>query len=118
MVHVYGIPNCNTVKKALDWLNENKVEFTFHNYKKEGITATRLNSWSKKVGWEKLVNKKGTTWRTLPPEQQEKVKNEKAATELMVQNTSVIKRPVIEVDDKILVGFDEIEYRTFFHPQP
>lgn len=62
---VYGIKNCNTVKSAIDWLNKNKVEFEFHDYKKVGITAAKLNGWCKQVGWENLINKRGTTWRQL-----------------------------------------------------
>ena len=108
---VYGIPNCNTVKKAVDWLKNNDTEFEFHDYKKKGITKEKLKQWSKEVGWEKLVNKKGTTWRTLPPAQQQKVTNEKAAIELMIEKPSVIKRPVIETDGKLVVGFDEEEYQ-------
>jgi len=111
---VYGIPNCNTVKKATDWLKNNEVAFEFHDYKKEGIDKGRLQKWSKKVGWEKLVNKKGTTWRTLPAEEQQKVTDESAAIELMMQKTSVIKRPVIEAGAKLLVGFDEEEYKNTF----
>lgn len=111
---VYGIPNCNTVKKATDWLKNNEVAFEFHDYKKEGIDKGQLQKWSKKVGWEKLVNKKGTTWRTLPAEEQQKVTDESAAIELMMQKTSVIKRPVIEAGAKLLVGFDEEEYKNTF----
>ncbi len=70
---VYGIKNCNTVKSALDWLNKNRVEFVFHDYKKSGITATKLNAWCKQVGWENLVNKRGTTWRKLNEIDQRKV---------------------------------------------
>ncbi|MCW3107731.1 MAG: ArsC family reductase [Segetibacter sp.] len=109
---VYGIPNCNTVKKAIDWLISNDSEFEFHDYKKKGITIEKLQEWSKEVGWEKLVNKKGTTWRTLPAEQQKKVTNEKSAIELMMEKPSVIKRPVIEAGRKLIVGFDEEEYQS------
>jgi arsenate reductase len=66
---VYGIPNCDTVKKSLDWLKKNKIDYEFHDYKKSGITKAKLEAWSKKVGWEVLVNKKGTTWRKLTPEE-------------------------------------------------
>lgn len=107
---VYGIPNCNTVKKAIDWLKANSLSYEFHDYKKLGVTKNELKVWNKQVGWEKLVNKKGTTWRGLPAEEQQKVTNEKAAIELMIEKPSVIKRPVIDVDGKLLVGFDEAEY--------
>src|SRR4051812_22706303 len=108
---VYGIKNCNTVKSALDWLKKNNVEFEFHDYKAKGITASKLKEWSGQVGWESLVNKRGTTWRQLDEATQKIVTNEKAAIDLMQQKTSVIKRPLIEVDDKVLLlGFDPIEY--------
>jgi arsenate reductase len=111
---VYGIPNCNTVKKAIDWLKANEREFEFHDYKKKGITKEKLKEWSKVVGWEKLVNKKGTTWRTLPIEVQQKVTREKPAIELMIDKPSVIKRPVIEADGNVIVGYDEVEYNNRF----
>ncbi len=112
MMVVYGIKNCNTVKSALDWLNKNKIEFEFHDYKKSGITASKLTSWIKQVGWEKLVNKRGTTWRKLDEAIQNKVTNEKSAIALMVEKTSVIKRPLIEENGTVLLlGFDEVDYK-------
>ena len=116
MYTVYGIPNCNTVKKALDWLDKHKETFLFHNYKKEGITPVKLKSWSKQVGWEILLNKKGTTWRALDAATQATITNEKAAIDLMAASTSIIKRPVIEKDNTIVtaVGFDEKEYEKLF----
>lgn len=108
---LYGIKNCNTVKSALDWLKKHNVEFEFHDYKKLGITKVKLAEWSKQVGWESLVNKRGTTWRQLDEAVQKKVTSEKAAIDLMVEKTSVIKRPLIESKGKvILLGFDEAEY--------
>jgi Spx/MgsR family transcriptional regulator len=112
MKTVYAIPNCNTVKKALDWLKANKVAYEFHDYKKNGITATKLNGWSKQIGWEALINKKGATWRQLPKEIQETITTQKAAVALMMEKTSIIRRPIIEEDVEILViGFDETEYK-------
>jgi arsenate reductase len=111
---VYGIPNCNTVKKAIDWLKQNESDFAFHDYKKKGITAGKLREWSRELGWEKLVNKKGTTWRMLPPEVQQKITSEKAAIELMIEKPSVIKRPVIEGGNKLVIGFDEAVYKSTF----
>jgi Spx/MgsR family transcriptional regulator len=109
---VYGIKNCNTVKSAIEWLNKNKVEYEFHDYKKSGITETKLATWSKQVGWESLVNKRGTTWRQLDEAVQKKVVNEKAAIALMMEKTSVIKRPLVEKDGKVLLlGFDEADYK-------
>ncbi len=109
---VYGIKNCNTVKSAVAWLKKNKIEFEFHDYKKSGITASKLSDWSKQVGWESLVNKRGTTWRQLDEASQKKVTNEKSAIALMKEKTSVIKRPLIEKNGKVvLLGFDEDEYK-------
>jgi arsenate reductase (glutaredoxin) len=108
---VYGIKNCNTVKSAIDWLNKNKVDFEFHDYKKSGISETKLSEWCKQVGWEILVNKRGTTWRQLDESTQRKVTNEKSAIALMMEKTSVIKRPLIEKNGKVLLlGFDEANY--------
>lgn len=109
---VYGIKNCNTVKSAIDWLKKNKIDFEFYDYKSKGITAAKLKSWSKQVGWEVLVNKRGMTWRQLPDIAQRKITNEKAAIALMVEKTSIIKRPLIESDGKVLLlGFDEKTYK-------
>jgi arsenate reductase (glutaredoxin) len=115
MYIVYGIKNCHTVKNALEWLKKNKIEYEFHDYKAKGIDATRLKSWSGQVGWEKLVNKKGTTWRQLDEKIQNKVSTEKTAIELMQQKTSVIKRPLIESKNNVVtLGFDEAEFKAAY----
>lgn len=111
---VYGIPNCNTVKKALDWLKAHQIEFTFHDYKKKGISKEKLQEWESQVGWEALINKRGTTWKQLPPEVQAEVKNKEAAFELIIQKPSVTKRPLIESNNQIILGFDEQDYSGFF----
>jgi arsenate reductase (glutaredoxin) len=109
---VYGIKNCNTVKSALDWLKKKNVEYDFHDYKAKGITAAKLKEWSKQVGWESLVNKKGTTWRQLDDATKDKVTNEAAAIGLMEEKTSVIKRPLLEKDGRVItLGFDEEAYK-------
>jgi arsenate reductase (glutaredoxin) len=108
MLKVYGIPNCNTVKKALDWLKANGISFEFHDFKKQGVTKAQLENWGKQVGWENLLNKRGTTWKTFTPEQQEAAAKKGGAFELMIQKPSVIKRPVIEHNGTVLtIGFDE-----------
>ena len=112
---VYGIKNCNTVKTALDWLKKHKVDFEFHDYKSKGITEAKLKEWSKQVGWESLVNKRGTTWRQLEDAIQTSITNEKSAIALMKEKTSVIKRPLIEKNDKVVaLGFDESHYQQMF----
>ena len=109
---VYGIKNCNTVKNALDWLKKHKVDYDFHDYKAQGVTAAKLKAWSQQVGWESLVNKRGMTWRQLDATTQAGVTNEKAAIALMMEKTSVIKRPLIEVDGQVVaLGFDEATYQ-------
>lgn len=112
---IYGIKNCNTVKSSLEWLRKKKIEFEFHDYKTKGITEAKLKEWSSQVGWERLVNKRGTTWRQLDGAAQRKVTSEKSAIELMMEKTSVIKRPLIERNGKVIaLGFDEAEYRKAF----
>ncbi len=108
---VYGIKNCDTVKKALTWLKENNKAFDFHDYKKEGISEAKLKEWCKQVGWEVLLNKRGTTWKQLSDEAKEAVTGEAKSILLMKEKTSIIKRPLIEKDGKVLVvGFDEKAY--------
>ena len=112
---VYGIKNCNTVKSALTWLKNHNVEFEFHDYKTKGITEAQLKGWSKQVGWESLVNKRGTTWRQLDEAVQKKITSEAAAINLMKDKTSVIKRPLIERDGKVIaLGFDDAAYKKVF----
>ncbi|MDF3078342.1 MAG: glutathione-dependent thiol reductase [Sphingobacteriaceae bacterium] len=111
MIKVYGIPNCNTVKKSLDWLKEHGLEYQFHDFKKLGIAEDRLKQWSQKLGWETLVNKRGTTWKQLDPATQQSITSEQAAFQLMQEKTSVIKRPVIEAGDIVLSGFDAEAYK-------
>jgi len=111
MIKVYGIPNCNSVKKAITWLKENNREFEFHDFKKEGVNADQLKSWSAAFGWEQVLNKKGTTWKKLTPEQQSAVVDEASAAAVMIAAPSMIKRPVILNDDKpVLLGYDEERY--------
>jgi arsenate reductase (glutaredoxin) len=115
MITIYGIKNCNTVKTALDWLKKKKIELEFHDYKSKGISEAKLQQWSKQVGWESLINKRGTTWRQLDEATQAKVISEAAAIALMKEKTSVIKRPLIEDNGKIVaLGFDESVYKGLF----
>ncbi|HEY0177354.1 MAG TPA: ArsC family reductase [Pedobacter sp.] len=110
---VYGIPNCNTVKKARTWLADNGIGYEFHDFKKQGITAEKLHEWSAAFGWEKVLNKKGTTWKKLSPEQQAQVQDEDTAIAVLLENPSAIKRPVIEQDGKaVLLSFDEEHYNS------
>lgn len=109
---IYGIPNCNTVKKARTWLAENGFEPEFHDFKKQGITAEKLNEWCGVFGWEKLLNKKGTTWKKLSAEEQASVVDQESAIQVLLKNNSAIKRPVVEQNGKaVLISFDETEYK-------
>jgi Spx/MgsR family transcriptional regulator len=108
---VYGIKNCDTVKKALTWLKDNGVAYDFHDYKSKGIEEGRLKEWIRQVGWESLVNKKGTTWRQLDDSVKEQVLDESSAIALMKEKTSVIKRPLLEKNGKVItLGFDDSVY--------
>lgn len=109
---VYGIKNCNTVKSALTWLDDHKIAYDFHDYKKKGITPEALKGWSRQVGWESLLNRRGLTWKQLPEAERERIKTESDAIKLMIDKTSIIRRPLIEDNGKVLVlGFDEAEYK-------
>lgn len=108
-VVIFGIKNCDTMKKARAWLEEKGVAYVFHDYKTAGIALGRLEGWSKKVGWEQLINRKGTTFRRLPEEAKEALTEAKALA-LMTANPSMIRRPVLEVGDKLAVGFDPDRY--------
>lgn len=110
---VYGIPNCDTMKKARAWLDAHRVAYTFHDYKKAGIDAATLGGWVDRVGWEVLVNRAGTTFRKLPPEAREGLDRERAIA-LMIAHPSLIKRPVLVAGDVIEVGFRADRYAATF----
>jgi len=109
---IYGIKNCNTVKKALDWLNKEGISYEFQDFKKLGVSEPTLKAWEKEVSWETLVNRKGTTWRSLSDAEKAAVTDEASANRLMQAKTSVIKRPIIESPKGLIVGFDEGEYQA------
>jgi Spx/MgsR family transcriptional regulator len=106
MIKVYGIPNCDTVKKARAWLAEQGVAHEFHDFKKQGVPEDRLDAWLAAAGWERLLNRRGPTWRKLPPEVQAGVTDAASARPVMIAHSSVIKRPVVEWGDAITAGFD------------
>jgi len=112
-VTVYGIPNCDTVKKARKWLDANGVEYVFHDYKKLGADQAKLESWVEEKGWEVLLNKRGTTFRKLDDADKADIDSNKAVT-LMAQHNSMIKRPVVENGDTLLVGFKEDQWLEVF----
>ena len=108
---VYGIPNCDTTKKALVLLKKHKADLYFHDYKQQGITEQKLEAWCKEAGWEMVLNKRSTTWRELDEAEQNKVVNQPAAIKLMMKNNSIIKRPIIEINGNLLIGFNETEIK-------
>jgi len=113
MIEMYGIPNCDTVRKARLWLDDHELAFEFHNYKKEGVDAALLSSWVDQLGWEVLLNKRGTTWRKLADGEKEGINRDKAVS-LMCDNPSMIKRPVLVLGDVIEVGFSMPRYEGIF----
>jgi arsenate reductase len=108
-ITIYGIRNCDTMKKARGWLDARGVQYAFHDYKTAGIDRGRLDEWCGKLGWEVLVNRAGTTFRKLPDAKKRGL-NEKLAIDLMLAQPSLIKRPVLDLGGKLLVGFDPESY--------
>jgi arsenate reductase len=111
VIHFYGIPNCDTVKKARTWLDAKGLAYTFHDYKKEGADPAKLKTWVDAKGWEVLLNRAGTTFRKLPDAAKEGIDAAKAIA-LMVEQPSTIKRPVVEHPGGLLVGFKEAEWQA------
>ena len=109
---IYGIPNCDTTKKAMAWLSKNKIPFSFHDYKVEGISKKKLDEWFTKADWETIFNKRSTTWRELAEEEQKKITNPSSAISLILKHTSIVKRPVIEYGNKLIIGFNEEQYKN------
>ena len=110
-IMLYGIPNCDTVKKARTWLDQNDREMVFHDFKKAGVPAARLDTWMSTAGWERVLNRRGTAWRKLDEPLRESVVDATTAKAVMLANPSVIKRPVVEWEDgSITIGFDPIDW--------
>lgn len=109
---LYGIPNCNSVKKARDWLDANHITYEFHDFKKQGIDEATIQNWLAQYPWEKLINRAGLTWRGLDEATKSGIINNASAIKLMQIKTSVIKRPILVKESKILaLGFDENTYK-------
>lgn len=112
-ITLYGIPNCDTVKKARAWLTEQQVQVTFHDFKKQGVPEDRLDHWLATVGWEKLLNRQGMTWRKLDATAQAGVRDARSARSLMLAQPNVIKRPVVEwAAQDVSVGFDAANWQS------
>ena len=112
-VALYGIPNCDTVKKARDWLTAHGIDYRFHDFKKEGLDAVLLDGWLTQVGWEILLNRKGMMWRKLDEAIRSSI-DASSARAVMLETPTIIKRPVLMKDDKVSVGFKPADYETLF----
>lgn len=113
MITVYGIKNCDTVKKARAWLDANAIAYRFHDFRADGIDAASVNQWLKSLGVDTLVNKRGTTWRALDTGLQALVGTTRT-TDILTEHPTLIKRPVLVKDDEIYCGFSEAQYQKIF----
>jgi arsenate reductase len=114
-ITLYGIPNCDTVKKARTWLTEHQQEFVFHDFKKQGLSRDIVAGWLQQLSRDVLVNRKGTTWRALSDERKTAIVDDDAAIALMLENPSVIKRPVMDHHGAFSVGFSAAQYQQIFN---
>jgi Spx/MgsR family transcriptional regulator len=114
MTTLYGIPNCDTVKKARVWLADHTVDYVFHDFKKQGVSAEQLNSWAAAIGIDKLLNRQGTTWRALSDADKARAESLEGAIALLQEKPSMIKRPVLEIGGKVMVGFNAASYAEAF----
>jgi Spx/MgsR family transcriptional regulator len=113
MITLYGIKNCDTVRKARRWLDANSVDFQFHDFRADGLDETTINTWLKTISWEILLNKRGTTWRKLEDPRKDQL-DQATAIELILENPTLIKRPILIRGEKISVGFSETKYTEIF----
>ena len=113
-ITMYGIPNCDTIKKARAFLAERAIDYQFHDYKKLGVPADELALWVERMGWERLLNRQGNTWRKLDPDAQAAVHDAPSACAVMVAQPSVIRRPVLVAGKELLVGFDKAVWARSF----
>lgn len=121
-IRLFGIPNCDTVKKARTWLEQQAIPFEFHNFKKDGLTQAQVETWLQKIELGTLINRKGTTWRALSDEQKSRANDRAGAIALILENPSLVKRPVLQIngsealhpDLHVGVGFNDQQYQTIF----
>lgn len=112
---LYGIKNCDSVKKARAWLDQQHIEYQFHDFRTDGLSATLLNDFVQRSDWQQLLNRRSTTWKELPPNEREDLDLEKACG-LMLANPTLIKRPVLQTGDQLLIGFDPVQYHALLTP--
>jgi len=113
MTTLFGIKNCDTIKKARIWLSEHDIEFQFHDYRADGLKQSQLEQWCQELGWEQLLNRRGSTWRKLPDEIKDTI-DEGSAIALMLEQPAIIKRPLLESGTQRLLGFKAAEYEHLF----
>lgn len=109
MITLYGIANCDTIKKARRWLDDHRIEYRFHDYRRDGLDEARVRAWVDELGWQALLNRRGTTWRKLPPATQDGIDLE-SAIRLMLEQPSIIRRPLLDTGKNRLIGFSEAAY--------
>ena len=114
MIIMYGIKNCDTIKKARKFQEEHHIDYEFHDFKEEGVNPIQLRAWINELGWEKIINKRSTTWRNLPDETKENM-DETLALVVAEAQPTIIKRPVLELPDRVVVGFSEKTYKDIFN---
>ncbi|MFT7558494.1 MAG: arsenate reductase [Flavobacteriales bacterium] len=114
MITIYGIPNCDTVKKAQNWLKQHEIAFTFHDFRKDGLKPELVDAWLDALGPTQLINKRSTTWKQLNKDQQEQLMTD-TTIELIVQNPTLIKRPVLDTGTSLSVGFKPEQFSSIFN---
>ena len=113
-ITLYGIPNCDTIKKARKWLDTNDIEYRFHDYRKDGITQKQLKAWADELGWDSLLNRRGTTWRKLSETKRDGI-NKSSAIALMAAQPAMIKRPLLDTGHNKLLGFNPDTYKELLN---
>ena len=114
MLTLHGIPNCDTIRKARKWLTEHDLDYTFHDYRKDGVPKTALKKWCAELGWEKVLNRRGTTWRKLDEKTKSSI-NQSKALQLMQEHPAMIKRPLLVDGDDLILGFKAENYSEHFN---
>lgn len=113
MITLYGIKNCDTVKKARKWLDTHAIDYRFHDFREDGLEADQVNRWLQELGWEKVVNKRSTTWKQLSQQQRDTM-SEQNAINIILEQPTLIKRPLLDLGNKRTVGFKDTEYQALF----
>ncbi|WP_105171526.1 ArsC family reductase [Pseudoalteromonas sp. T1lg24] len=113
MIKLFGIPNCDTIKKAKKWLEQNNIEYTFHDYRKDGVSSEMVNNFCQQLDWQQVLNKRGTTYRQLDDATKENL-NAESAVALLVEQPAMIKRPILEKNGEFHLGFKADQYQSIF----